>query len=178
VAAREDWDEVVRTLRTAELPRSHPAFAQLHRLAVLDGKSALAGFRRLDDGLREDVIHDLIVVELEQLIAADRPRSYFMVAVRRRAIDLLRKLSRESPELDEEASARTASGLDNTQGDPAFVLDARQALASLSERDLRIVTAVGLGEDREALAASHGISRAAVDQIVSRVRKRWAEGER
>lgn len=177
VAAREDWDEVVGLLRTAASPRSHPAFARLHRLALSDGARALASFRRLDSGLREDVICDLVVAELEALVAADRPRSYFMVAVRRRAIDLLRKLERERPGADEEPGE--AAGVDGGQGgDRDFVLEAERELAGLSLRDQRIMSAVGLEEDRDALAVSLGMSRNAIDKVVSRVRERWQEKQR
>jgi DNA-directed RNA polymerase specialized sigma24 family protein len=54
-----------------------------------------------------------------------------------------------------------------------FVLDARDALDELSERDRGIVVAAGLGEDREEIAKAFGTSRGNVDKIVSRLQKRF-----
>jgi DNA-directed RNA polymerase specialized sigma24 family protein len=62
-------------------------------------------------------------------------------------------------------------------GRRAFVLDARAELLRLSPRDRAIVVAAALGEEREDIARNLGTSRANVDQIVSRARKRLSGGE-
>ncbi|MDB4971917.1 MAG: hypothetical protein JWN48_258 [Myxococcaceae bacterium] len=167
----DDWEAVVAELKGAAVPRSHPALGRLHRMAVVAGVRALASFRELDDGVREGLATDLLMAALEKIIEAHRPRAYFVVAIRRRAIDQLEKQRRERPDAEPEAASE-----ERDAGDPGFVLDARRALHAYSPRDQRILTAIALGEDRNELATFYRLSRAAIDQLYSRARRGFQEG--
>jgi RNA polymerase sigma factor (sigma-70 family) len=155
-----------------------PHLGRLYELALADGPRLLASFRRrLGDDRILDLIHDLLAAKLEAIVMADEPRALFCTALQRRAISWLRRGDAavvEDPEEDSTVASSSEESEDERQG---FILDARNVLSKLPDRERAMVVAVALGEDREAIAKTFGTSRANVDQIVSRVRKKLASAE-
>jgi DNA-directed RNA polymerase specialized sigma24 family protein len=173
VAGTEEWRAVVALLRAAPDPLQSEHVARLYELALSDGPRLLRSFRRrLGDERIVDLVHDLLAVKLEAIIAAEEPRALFCTALHRRAISWLRRGDAiVMPDGPEVASAPTAAE-EETRG---FVHDALAALRALPAREREIVVAAAVGEDREAIAREFGTSRANVDQIVSRARRRLSE---
>jgi RNA polymerase sigma factor (sigma-70 family) len=178
--AREEWIAAVAKIR-ASSPAGDalksPHLGRLYELAVADGPKLLASFRRrLGDDRILDLIHDLLAAKVEAIVNADEPRALFCTALQRRAISWLRRGDAavvEDPE--EEDSARASEEAEDERR--GFILDARNVLSKLPDRERAMVVAVALGEDREAIAKTFGTSRANVDQIVSRVRKKLSSAE-
>jgi DNA-directed RNA polymerase specialized sigma24 family protein len=164
------WKEAVagvRADREKNLPR-------LYELARADGPKLLSRFaRRLGDERVLDLVHDLLATKLESILAADEPRALFCTALQRRAISWLRRgdadVVEDKPDIANDAS------LDQEPERQRFLLDARAALDGLPPRERMMVVAVALGEEREAIAREFQTTRANVDQIVSRVRRRFSE---
>jgi RNA polymerase sigma factor (sigma-70 family) len=167
----DEWREVMELLRASRNPRRSPHFRRFYGLAVRDGRQFLASFRkRFGDALIDDLIHDVLADALDPVLAADNARAFLRVTLWNAARDRVRrKATRVEPEppVERLEHDKVADGAELRE----FVLDARDALAGLCERDRQIVVAVGLGEDREEIATVFGTSRANVDQIVSRARK-------
>jgi DNA-directed RNA polymerase specialized sigma24 family protein len=157
----------VDVLQSSHLPR-------LYELALADGPLLLRGFRRrLGDERILDLVHDLLAAKLEAIVLAEEPRALFCTALQRRAISWLRR--GDSAVVAEAEGAGADERADERQ---EFLLDARNALERLPERERAMVVAVALGEEREAIAQEFRTTRANVDQIISRVRRRFAEGNR
>lgn len=146
--------------------------AELYRMAIEDGRAALKRMTpRLTDEDADDLVHEFLASRLNHVVEAGNPRGLFIVALCRHAGRSLGKSRRERPDV-----ATTAGRVEGAQPQTPEVatevrLDGHALLASVSERDQDVLIAVGLGEDREDIAAAHGLGRAAVDQIVSRFRK-------
>lgn len=182
--AREEWIAAVAKIRASSSgdPRRSPHLGRLYELALADGPKLLASFRRrLGDERILDLIHDLLAVKVEAIVMADEPRALFCTALQRRAISWLRRGDAAVVEYPAEDSA-TSEGSGNHSGEAeddrrGFILDARNILSKLPDRERAMVVAVALGEDREAIAKAFGTSRANVDQIVSRVRKKLSSAE-
>jgi DNA-directed RNA polymerase specialized sigma24 family protein len=176
VATRQDWDEIIVRLRDEAHPSRSPLVARLYEVALDDGVRFLSSFKRtLGDERTLDLIHDLLAEKLEAILAAETPRAFFCIALQNRARSWLRRGDARVVESPPDSSRR--DGVDDSDSDrQAFVLDARDALDALSERDRAIVTAAGYGENREVIAREFKTSRANVDQIVSRLQKRFREG--
>ena len=175
MSVSEDWDEAVAQVAGASTPASSPALVLLYRLACDEARHAL---RRSPDGVREqveDIVHKLLFEKLEAILKADNPRSYFTTAVRHAAFDLQRKDRRLM--FDE---GRASDHLPARGSEPDEVVIARaeaeRALALLSPREQEIFSAIAEGEDRDDIAAVLGTTRANIDQIVSRARRRLAGG--
>lgn len=168
------WDEVVEVLRAAPDPYECPELAQLWALALEEAPRALASFRRggrLDDERLADLTKDFLVAHLHALLGAVSPRAYFIVALRNSAHSWFRKRSSAialHPPGEAEDDEITAPVLD-----PAELVDARDFLRCLTEREYDVLVGVGNGADRDELARALDISRANLDQIVSRVRRRF-----
>jgi DNA-directed RNA polymerase specialized sigma24 family protein len=145
----------------------------LYEVALSDGPRFLASFHRtLGDQRTLDLVQDLLGEKLLAIIEAETPRAFFCTALQNRARSWVRRGDANVVESPPDSSRDTASEK-NEDDRRAFVLDARDALAALSERDRGIVVAAALGEDREGIAREFRTSRANVDQIVSRVQKRF-----
>jgi DNA-directed RNA polymerase specialized sigma24 family protein len=171
VPAAEDWIRVVLLIRADADPLRSPHLGKLYDLALADGPRLLKSFqKRLGDDRILDLVHDLLATKLEAIVAADEPRALFCTALQRRAISWLR---RGDAAVVEDAPERPPEGVveDERQG---FLVDAKNALEGLPERERAMVVAVALGEEREAIAQAFRTTRANVDQIVSRVRRRFA----
>ncbi len=176
---QQRWHEALQPLQALRADgknlRRSRHLTSLYVLAEELGKRALASFRKLEAEEKVDLIHDLLAAKLEELVDGDRPRALWITMVKNRAIDETRKKTRHHEILEGVHHARTS--LAGNEEDRSFQMDARTALESLPERDRQIVVAVQLGENREDIAALHRLSRAAVDQIVSRVKRRWKESQ-
>jgi len=168
----DPWRAAVDELRGAAAPFQAPAFARLHALAEADAQGLLAGFVRqgkLDEGRIHDLVGDWLLGDgrLRALLASDqgRPRQLFATSILRAALSWMRRPSARvlAPKA---ATERAAAPPDHL-----FLLHARQRLSALAPRDRDVMVAVHAGEDREALARHYGLSRAAIDQIVSRARR-------
>ncbi|MFO0735400.1 MAG: hypothetical protein U0270_05955 [Labilithrix sp.] len=170
MATADDWREAARLVRqdkTRHLPR-------LYELALEDGPKLLARFqRRLGDERIVDLVHDLLSTKAEAIVAADEPRALFCTALQRRAISWLRR----GDAAVMEAGPESAGGREDEGERQRFLLDARAALDGLSERERAMAVAVALGEERETIAREFRTTRANVDQIVSRIRRRFAGGD-
>ena len=166
------WDEIIEALRAAPDPYECPELAQLWALALEEAPRTLARFRgpgRLDDERIADLTKDFLVEHLHALLEAVSPRAYFIVALQNSARSWFRKgsstLALEEPGGAGEVPAAVA--------DPTQLIDARDFLRGLSEREYDVFVGVANGADREELARALDISRANLDQIVSRVRRRF-----
>ncbi len=174
--------QILDDLRAAGSPTRGPEFEAFYRHLETVKVRVLAKFRQLSEEDRDDLFHDTLT-NLREILGADDPVAFFVVALRRRAISHVRapKNLPKTP-LDGDAD-RPGGAVDATARkllddwaaggghDPGFVLDARGFLAGLPERSSEILYAVALGEDREAIGRRFGTSRVNVDQIVSRARK-------
>lgn len=178
VSGRGEWGELVECIREDGDSANRVHMARLYALAVADGIGFLKSFRsQLGEDRLRDLIHDLLAERLDVILAADEPRAYFCIALKRKAISWVRRGDAEVAE-DLPGSWRGGEA-DGTleEARRAFVMDAREALGRLSARDRGIVVAAGLGSEREEIAREFNTTRANVDQIVSRFRKRFEEGE-
>jgi DNA-directed RNA polymerase specialized sigma24 family protein len=181
VPVAEDWNAVVAQLRASTDPLRSPHLPRLYELALADGPRLLSSFRRrLGEERIIDLVHDLLAAKVDAIIAAEEPRALFCTALQRRAISWLRRGDAEVV-ADEDATS-AADAVTAASSSPAsedsrrgFILDAKTALDGLPERERAMVVAVALGEERESIARAFGTSRANVDQIVSRVRRRFSE---
>jgi DNA-directed RNA polymerase specialized sigma24 family protein len=168
VATADDWREAalrIRQDKAKHLPR-------LYELALEDGPRLLARFqRRLGDERIVDLVHDLLATKADAIIEADEPRALFCTALQRRAISWLRRgdaaVASERPE-------RGAEHEDEGERQ-RFLVDARAALDGLTPRERAMAVAVALGEEREAVAREFKTTRANVDQILSRIRRKFAD---
>lgn len=170
--AAEEWKAVVALVRAAAEPLQSPHLPRLYELALADGPRLLGNFRRrLGQERIVDLIHDLMAAKVDAIIAADEPRALFCTALQRRAISWLRRGDAEVVAEVRETADACGAAEDERQG---FILDAKSALDQLPARERAMVVAVALGEERESIAREFGTSRANVDQIVSRVRRRFS----
>ena len=177
MATREEWDEAVGRIRADPTPFRSPHLHRLYDLAREDGPRALASFRRpLGEARTTDLLYDFLALKLQAILDAESPRAFFLTALRNHAFSWVRRGDAKVVESPPDSSRETAA--DGSEDERrAFMIDAREALAKLSERDQGIVKAVGSGELREDVARAFGTSRANVDQIVSRTHRRfWGEG--
>jgi DNA-directed RNA polymerase specialized sigma24 family protein len=172
VSTDDEWRAVVGELRAEEAPYQSPAFARLHAMAEGDARGLLAGFVRqgkLDEARIHDLVGDWLLRDgrLDALLASDqgRPRQLFATSILRTALSWIRRKAGKVVE----PGAGVELGV--PPPDHVFLVHARQRLSALAPRDRDVIVAVHAGEDREALARYYGISRAAIDQIVSRARR-------
>ena len=178
VGTRAIWDEIIEVLRAAPDPYECPELARLWALALEEAPRALARFRgpgRLDDERIADLTKDFLVEHLHALLDAVSPRAYFIVALQNSARSWFRKGSSRLA-LDERDD--TSSGEDPAAiADPTQLIHARDFLRGLSQREYDVFVGIANGADREELARALDISRANLDQIVSRVRRRFRTEE-
>lgn len=169
------WSEVVAWLRAEADPCVSEHVPRFYELAVRDGRAALHKYRgALGEARVEDLIHDLLAAHLGDVVRADNPRAFLATALVRRAISWLRRKDARVLEARDDDGAFDG---DSRSDAIDFVLDARSAIAQLGEREQEIVFAVACGNDREQIAKELGTSRANVDQIVSRARRKLRELE-
>lgn len=139
--------------------------ATLYALALADGRSCLRTFRDLDHARKLDLIHDVLASGWNAILTAENPRAWFITALTHRTIGWVRRRG---------AAVVEASGLEPSplSEDPAYLIDAWRAFEALSIREQHILLADALGEPRAEIARAFGTTRANIDQIISRSRKR------
>jgi DNA-directed RNA polymerase specialized sigma24 family protein len=179
--SRDVWSAVEQCVAESPAPARSPEITRLYRLAMDEGRWALRGMQWVRDSDVEDLVHDKLHAELASLLLATDPRAYFCTIVRRAALDLRR---RAQGKRGDGTALRSFVSVDDAdfQALPAEDApidealarrrEAREIVARLSERELQVFVALMHGEDRDDIAAVLRTSRANVDQIVSRTRKR------
>lgn len=145
----------------------------LYRLACEEGRRAL---RRFPDRVRaevEDLVHDILFDKLGVILGAASPRAMFITVIRNAAIDLQRREARARPDddTDVEHVNSLANGADQVV---AARLEVERVTALLTPRERQVFAAIASGEDRDDIAEALGTSRANIDQLVSRARRRLA----
>lgn len=177
MATRDTWAALIAEIRQASDPMLSRATGRLYRLALSEGIVALAPMTALGEGDREDIASEAFIAKLPALLQANSPRGLYLTIVTNRARDHLRGLRRreERARQLEQAAVQPIAG----QSDEARAtqIDGQRALQALSPRDRDVVLAVWHDEEREEVAARFGTSRANVDQIISRFRKRLLRGD-
>jgi DNA-directed RNA polymerase specialized sigma24 family protein len=165
----------------SESPWSSRGAARLFELGEEDGRVALKSFANSlgAEDLR-DLIRGWLFEHLSDLATAEDPRGFFFKSIVRAAISRRRKLSthvEEAPE-EERVAPEHVPWTEEEQIERLDVArDLRRAIAQLSPKELQIMSAIALGEDREALAKHFNTSRNNIDQIVRRVHLRFAGGD-
>ena len=176
----EAWTALIEEIRQAPDPVASPALGRLYQLALGCGARVLARFHNISPEDRADLVAEVLADKLRLLVSpkVDRPLGLFVTTLTCRALDHLRaegvRRKNEAGLRDVAVLQQAASG-DET--DRVRGLDTVRALATLSPRDRDIVWAVALGEDRDQVALAFGTTRANVDQIYSRFRKRHGAGD-
>ncbi len=159
--------------------------ARFYALAVQAAHEALQG-DHVVGATPEDLAHDLLAERLEVFL--DQGVSFFKTAVRNRACDRARRDRRLVPWSSAAKGEAREEGKESLFGerfaDPSSEgLDAHLALAQLADRGLEgvgekhraVLLAVLAGDDRVAVANDLGLTRANVDQIVSRYHRALRE---
>lgn len=168
MAGAEDWKKAAALVR-----QSKEHLPALYELAREDGPRFLARFRRrLGDERIVDLVHDLLATKAEAIALADEPRALFCTALQRRAISWLRR--GDAAVIEAPPSGAVGTVPEDEAERQRFLVDARAALDELTPRERMVAVAVALGEEREEIARELKTSRANVDQIVSRIRRRFA----
>jgi RNA polymerase sigma factor (sigma-70 family) len=176
VQRSSEWEDVVAILREARDPRLHPAVLKLYKLAEETGVRVLHSWiQTYGAETVRDVVLETVVRTLDATIASDTPRAFFIRVVRNAMISYDRSPKSRVVESPAEQTADDVEFVPDPTEDHAFRIDARRAFARLPPRDQQILLAVAAGEDRTVVAQSFGTSRANVDQLLSRARKRFAE---
>lgn len=172
MSSHEDWREVIDALSGSPAPLRSPHMTRLYTLAVKTAHDALRSHGPSVREQVEDLVHDKLFACLEDLLTASKPRAFFVTAIRRAALDLVRRERRYDHD-DETPDAHLSDPSPCADDTIASREELSALIASLSARERDVVGAVAQGCDREELAAALGTSRANIDQIVSRVRKRF-----
>lgn len=176
MAGKQEWIEVVELVRGAADPTASRHLPRLWALAQAEATRSLGALNdRLGKALVEELVWDLLAAELPAIVGAANPRAYFIRAICNRALSWIRSPRSMALPLDDGRVSRTPGA--GVESDPVFLIDARAALARLPARERDVVTSAALGIDRDEIAAMFGTSRANVDQIVSRVRRRFREDD-
>lgn len=131
-------------------------------------------FRQLSDAEIADLVMAKFLTAIDAIVKAENPRSYFIRALVNAAIDTTRRRKTAEKHSEEVRHIADSEG-GRDEDDLLETLSMQTCLASYSPRDQRILRAVAEGEQREEVARSFSTSRANVDQIVSRAKKRWKE---
>lgn len=169
----DPWAPLAASIRGASSPWSSAAFGELYKLALAEGIRVLRSFHDLDEARRADLALETLVAKRSEIAAADRPRAFFRKVLYRDAVSWKRSgRSRLATEADaSEHCAHTAGPCDAVECSALHRLDARAALARLSERQRAMLVADAEGHSREEIAHVHATTRANVDQVLSRARR-------
>lgn len=172
--ASDPWSVIAAELRASASPWKSAAFARLYDLARAEGPRVLRSFRALDQERRIDLALGTLLAKLDEIIAADRPRAFFRLALRNDAISWTRSPRARVGALLEEAPVYDQRALDASEASLIYRVDARRRFHALDARARDVMLAEAFGETREAIGRAAGTSRANVDQIISRARRRHA----
>lgn len=172
MATAEEWREVVDEIARAAHRTRSPAQARLYRIAVDEGRNALRNFPPDIRGQADDLVHDQLYAKLDAIVGAASPRALFITMIRNAAIDVQRRQKRFVREDEPDAEPRVADEGEPLDEATAARFEAVRVVAALTARERQVFAAVASGEERDDIARVLGLSRAGVDQIVSRARKR------
>lgn len=175
MAGSEEWRRVTERIAHAESPRRSPELSVLYQFACKDAQFALRRFPAWVREQAEDITQDLIFEKLDALLNAPSPRGLFMTSVKNAAIDLQRKEARRPSAEEPIEDLPSNDGSAAVESRVAARLDARRITEQLTVREREIFSALAVGEERDDIAAALGTSRANIDQVVSRARKRLTE---
>ncbi len=167
-------------LRETAYPFEQAEFAELWALACEEAPRVLASFRRskrLDDERIADLTRDLLVNELASIVDATNPQAYFVTCLVNAARSWLRRGDARVASSGEVGGAHEVRHSTTAAPDHALRIDVADFMGTLSQRERDVLIGVGNDVDRQVLARLLGTSRANVDQIVSRARKRFPPGE-
>lgn len=176
--AKDPWAAAIAALRGSPAPYASPGFGALYTLVCREGRRMLRSFRQIDDDRKDDLAHDTLLVALPALLRADCARAYFATALHRAAVSWLRSPRATVAELVVEGT-REAEHDGDAEGCAHRRIAAREAfeaLGGLNSRDRAVMLAEARGDSRDEIAAALGMSRANVDQVISRARRRMRDG--
>lgn len=181
------------------------AFVDLREEALQYGRGVLSTYRMAPDD-RDDLILDLLTAKLAWILNAESPCAYFRVALRHSALDLLdeRRVIVDTPPAEDGSTFTIDSAVPTPSPERLIILieEEREAvhaerervekqletiesmnmahrdfLEAMPRRDRIIVEAIARGENRDELAATLGMLRNSIDQIVSRTRRRFEKAQ-
>lgn len=173
MSGSEEWRRIVEEISATDPPLRSHALVSLYQLACADARAALRSFSTHIREQAEDLAQDIVFEKLGALIAAPNPRALFYTAVRNAAIDLQRQHARRPR--DEDPIEQLPSLDAAVESHVGARLELARAQALLTPRELDIFVAIAAGEERDDIARAFGTSRANIDQLVSRARKRLTE---
>jgi DNA-directed RNA polymerase specialized sigma24 family protein len=162
------WKSLAAEIRASPSPYAHPQLGRLYRIALAEGRRQLRTYHAIDEDRRDDLVLDLLLAELTPILVAARPLTFFRVALRNRARTWLRRRDARV----EGGEPEEVAGGEAVEDAMIARLDGLRALAELAPRERAVLLAACLGSERGDVARAHGLSAAAVHQIVSRARKR------
>lgn len=176
-SSNDRWREAAEGVRAAPSPWESESFGELYLLAKSEASLVLRTFRTMDDARREDIALGALVEKLPEIAAADRPRAYFRTVVLNDAISWTRGDRARVAETPRTTRAYVEGPLDEEEMRAIYRLDVCGALESADERELAMLLADAEGVAREDIARAHGTTRANVDQIISRWRRKRVLGD-
>lgn len=175
MSGSEEWRRIVDEVAATDPPLRSRALVELYRLACADAQAALRTFAPTIREQAEDLAQDLVFEKLDTLLAAPNPRALFYTAVRNAAIDLRRREARRPTDEDPSERLPSPDASAAVESQVGARLELARAQARLTPRELEIFVAIAAGDDRDDIAKLLGTSRANIDQLVSRARKRLME---
>lgn len=178
-APADEWNEAAARLRG--LPREErwrsKDVVRLFELAPTIAKRTLAGhWTRIGPEDVEDLAKDLLAQNLHGFLDVDPSTHggsaavYFQQALRNRAVSWHRRMSRLEGDPDRALARVSALAAEENSGSAGAEVD--QILSRLTPLEREVFAAIQAGEAREAIAERFNTSRANIDQIVSRARRR------
>lgn len=155
-------------VRASNAGARNEAYWELYAEA-LDEAEQLRRFRypSLDPTDAATAVDALFERSLAAVVEAHHVRAFLRTCLRNALATLLVRRRRTLPHPDLEALGVADDGPDLVEQ-----LERLRAFASLGARERDVLLAVALGDGRARIAERLGVSRAAVDQVVSRARAR------
>lgn len=171
VGAGELWNEIAARLR--EVPPeerwTHPDLGRLHELIREIAAQCLVQRFKLERSQSEELATDLLLSKLGPLIEAQVPYPYLLTSLKNAARSWLR-----SPKNTVGEPPKSDQGADG-QAKAEAVAELSRVWEQLTPKEREIFSAIAAGEEREQLAARFNMTRATLDQQISRARKRLRE---
>jgi RNA polymerase sigma factor (sigma-70 family) len=178
-APADEWNEAAAKLRG--LPREerwrNKDVVRLFELAPTIAKRALAGhWTRIGPEDIEDLAKDLLAHNLHGFVDVDpstyggSAAAYFQQALWNRAVSWHRRMSRLEGDSDRALARLSAQPFEESSESAGAEVD--QILSRLTRLEREVFAAIQAGVAREAIAERFDTSRANIDQIVSRARRR------
>lgn len=172
----DEWTDLARRIAKTRPPwAASEDVGRLYVLAHAEGLRLLRKRGNLDDERIRDLVSAFFVERLDEIVAASVPRAYFCAALKNRAKDWWKKKGsevREDRPADDPGAAHTVEYADQLAEQMDEGVRARAVLEELSPLERQVWQAIADGADRVELARALNTSRANVDQIASRSRKR------